>query len=75
MDYTTIIVAAIAFCGTAVGSIAGIRASNKLVEHRLDRLEKKVDLHNNAVERIAKLEERCKSNSHRIEDLEKQIPL
>lgn len=49
-----------------------------LVIYRLDQLEKKVDLHNNAVERLYKVEQRLgideekiKLANHRIEDLEK----
>lgn len=49
-----------------------------LIEYKLDRLEKKVDLHNNAVERLYKAEkalevqdERIKVANHRIDDLEK----
>lgn len=49
----------------------------ELIEYRLDQLAKKVDLHNNAVERLYKVEEkvtlheeRLKVANHRIEDLE-----
>lgn len=52
----TVIVALIAFCGTLAGSFGGIRASNRLVEHRLKALEKKVAQHNHLVERIARVE-------------------
>lgn len=48
-----------------------------IVEYKLDRLEKKVDLHNNAVERLYKVEEKVavhdeklKVANHRLEDLE-----
>ena len=51
-----IIVAILAFLGTVGGSVAGIMASNRLTNHRLERLERKVDLHNNAVQRLAVLE-------------------
>lgn len=77
MDWTTIIVAVIAFLGTLVGSLAGIRESNKTVELRLERLEKKVELHNNLVERMTKVEshmalcdEKFKVANNRIKDLE-----
>ena len=56
MDTTAIIVAIFAFLGTTIGSLAGIRASNKLVEHRLMCLEEKVNKHNNLVVRITKAE-------------------
>ena len=52
-------------------------ATIKLLEYKLDQLEHKVDLHNNAVERLyiveKKLgvdEERINVANHRIDDLE-----
>ena len=53
-----VIVALLGFLGTAVGSIAGILTSSKLTAYRLDRLEKKVEKHNNLVERMYSLESR-----------------
>lgn len=48
-----------------------------LIDYKLEQLTKKVDLHNNAVERLYNVEkqlgideEKIKSNKHRIEDLE-----
>lgn len=50
----------------------------ELIEYKLERLEKKVDLHNNAVERLYKVEkelevhnEKINVANHRIDDLEK----
>jgi len=50
-----------------------------LIEYKLDQLTKKVDLHNNAVERlyaveqkIAVYDEKFSVANHRIEDLEHQ---
>lgn len=49
-----------------------------IVTYRLDQLEKKQDLHNNAVSRLYEVEkrleineERIKVSNHRIDDLEK----
>lgn len=49
----------------------------KLIEYKLDQLEKKVDLHNNAVERLYIVEkqlgideEKIEVANHRIDDLE-----
>ena len=49
-----------------------------MIEYKLDQLAKKVDLHNNAVERLyiveksmALTDEKLKVANHRIEDLEK----
>lgn len=54
---TEIIVAVISLLGTAVGTYGGIRASNKLMLYRLEQLEKKVEKHNNVVERMYNIEE------------------
>ncbi len=66
-----IFVALLSLAGTAIGSVGGILASNKLVNYRLKKLEEKVQAHNNLVERMCVVEERAKSNSHRLDALEK----
>ena len=77
----TIIVAAItgglALIGTLGGTYFANRKSAALIAYRLEELEKKVQEHNNLVERTYKLEERAeiqeekiKVVNHRIEDLE-----
>lgn len=71
MDWTTIIVAALALVGTLAGSWLGVRESNKLVNFRLTELEAKVMKHNNLVERMASVEASAKSAHHRIDDLER----
>ena len=73
----TIIVAIIALFGTIGGSYGGILTANKLTNYRIEQLEKKVEKHNNLVERTYRLEEdekvteeRIKVINHRIDDLE-----
>lgn len=56
MDGTTIILSIISFLGTVIGTFAGILTSTKLTNYRLEQLEKKVDKHNNLVERMYRLE-------------------
>lgn len=68
---SSILVAILSLAGTAIGSIGGILASNKLVNFRLKKLEDKVQAHNNLIERMYKVEERAKSNTHRIDALER----
>jgi uncharacterized protein YcaQ len=75
-----IIVALIAFGGTLVGTFGGIITSSRLTNYRIQQLEKKVDKHNQLVERTFKLEESCslicekiKVVNHRIEDLERGV--
>lgn len=74
----TIIVALLSLAGTLMGSLFGILAANKLVVYRIEQLEKKVEKHNNVLERVYVLEkddavikEDLKVVNHRIEDLEK----
>lgn len=52
----TILVALMSFAGTVIGSIFGILAANKLTNYRIEQLEKKVEKHNNVIERVYKLE-------------------
>lgn len=52
----TIIVALMSFAGTVIGSIFGILAANKLTNYRIEQLERKVEKHNNVIERVYKLE-------------------
>lgn len=54
---STIIVALLSLLGTLIGSLGGIIASNKLVIYRIQELEKKVNKHNEVIERVYKLEE------------------
>lgn len=55
---TEIAVALIAFGGTVLGSLGGVIASARLTTYRIKELEKKVDKHNNLVERMAVVEQR-----------------
>ena len=71
-----IVVGVLSLCGTLIGSIGGIMTANKLTGYRIEQLEKKVDKHNNIIERVyrledndALLEEKIKVANHRLEDL------
>ena len=73
-----VIVALLSLAGTLLGSLAGVMTSSKLINFRLEQLERKVQAHNNLVERMYGLEERVgiqeekqKVANHRIDDLEK----
>ena len=72
-----IIVAVISLFGTLGGSLIGVLASNRLTVYRIEQLEKKVEKHNNLVERTYKIEEEQKVEkekfkviNHRIDELE-----
>ena len=63
------LIAILSFAGTCIGTIGGIIASNKLISYRLEQLEKKVNLHNNAVERLFKAEGQIAELQHEIKEL------
>ena len=55
------------FLGSATGCVAGILASQKLTNYRLEQLETKVAKHNNLVERMTVSELKIKSLEERIQ--------
>ena len=72
-----IIVSLITLLGSAIGTLSGIMINTKLTNYRLEMLEKKVDKHNQVIDRVYKLEEfknieaeKIKVINHRIDDLE-----
>ena len=65
-----IVVALLALVGTLGGSFLGVLASNKLINYRIQQLEKKVEKHNNLVERMVLVETEVKSAQHRLDSLE-----
>ena len=66
---TEIWVAILSLVGTLVGTLGGILVTNKLTTYRIEKLEQKVDKHNNLVERTYKLEGRMETVEHGIETL------
>ena len=64
------VITALVSGGVAIlsGLISGLIA-NKLTAWRIEQLEKKVEKHNNLVERMVKVEESTKSAHHRIDGL------
>lgn len=74
-----ITVALIGLAGSGIGSLCGVLASSRLTQYRIEQLEKKVQAHNNLIDRTYKLEEhveiqdeKIRVANHRIEDLEKE---
>lgn len=74
----TIFVAILSLVGTLSGSYFAQKKTTALIAYRLEQLEKKVRLHNNAVERLYEVEktqevheEKIKVANHRIDDLER----
>lgn len=75
-----ILVALIGLLGSGVGTFGGILVSSKLTQYRLEQLEKKVEVHNQVIDRVYKLEERTELQeekirvaNHRISDLEEAV--
>ncbi len=60
---------------TGIFSLLGVMKSNNkttaLISYRIEQLEKKQDKHNNALERLFKLEGRMDEAEHDIRDLKK----
>ncbi len=72
-----IIVSIITLLGSALGTFGGILLNARLTNYRIEQLEKKVDRHNNVIERVYILEKRdaveeeeLKVINHRLSDLE-----
>ena len=71
------IISLVSVFGSLLGTLAGILINSKLVNYRIEQLEKKVDRHNQVIDRVYKLEQRdavveeeIKVANHRISDLE-----
>lgn len=74
---TEVVCAILALVGSLGGSFFGIITSNNKTLYRIEQLEKKVEKHNNLIERVYKLEQReavtdekIAVANHRINDLE-----
>ena len=68
-----IIVAILACIGTIIGSMCGVIATNNKTLYRVEQLEKKVEKHNNMVERMVEAEVKLKSHQHQINDLKERV--
>ena len=68
-----IIVAILSLAGTLAGSLFGILAANKLSNYRIEKLEEKVNKHNQIVERTYKLEGQMTEAQHDIRDIKLKL--
>lgn len=68
-----IIVAGIGAAASVICQIIISVKSNSLTAYRINQLESKVQKHNNLIERMYIVEQRSKSNQHRIDDLEAKL--
>lgn len=68
-----VIIALLSLFGTLIGTFAGIITSGKLTNYRLQELEKKVEKHNNLIERTYTLEKRETVNEEKLKALVTRI--
>ena len=75
---STIVVSLLGLLGSAIGSLCGVLINTKLSNYRIEQLEKKVDKHNNVVERMYEVEKKLalikdhqQEITERVENLEK----
>lgn len=68
-----IVCAILSLCGTAIGSLGGIITTSKNTNYRLDQLEKKVDKHNNVIERVFHLEDLTNETKEDIQQLQSDV--
>ena len=75
-----VVVALIGLIGSVLVQFGGILINSKLTNYRLEQLENKVNMHNNAIERIYRLEqadavhnEQMAVANHRLADIEKKV--
>lgn len=69
----TIIVALITGGLALLGTYISNSKSAALIAYRLEQLEKKVELHNQVVERTYKLEERTELQEEKIAEINRQL--
>ena len=67
-----VVVAAMSLLGTLLGSLVGVVTSSKLVNYRLEQLERKVQAHNNLIERTFQLEAAQALQAQRLDRLEQR---
>ena len=75
-----VLVALIGLAGSGMGGMVGVLVSSRLTQYRLEQLEKRVQAHNNLIERTYKLEkktdlteEKLKGTNHRIDEIERKV--
>lgn len=64
-----VLVAVVGAIGSGICSLLGVLASSKLTQYRLEQLEKKVQAHNNLVDRMYAVEREQNILKQHVEDL------
>jgi tetrahydromethanopterin S-methyltransferase subunit G len=67
-----VLISLISLGGTLTGTFGGIVTANRLTVYRIEQLEKKVEKHNNLVERMFAIEAKITNISHRVDELEER---
>lgn len=74
-----VLIALLSLLGTIIGAGGGVIISNKLINYRLDQIEKKLDKNSDVQdeikERLVIVEESSKSAHHRIDDIVDQLKI
>ena len=68
-----VLVALIGLAGSGAGAFGGILISSRLTQYRLEQLEKRVQAHNNLIERTYKLEERTELQEEKLRGANQRI--
>ena len=62
----TVLTALFSLIGTLLGTFGGILTGSKLMNYRIEQLEKKVEKHNNVVERMYQAEGHIEELQHDV---------
>ena len=73
MDWLAVVAAAITAIGGFLGTYFSNRKQTILVAYRIEELEKKVNKHNNLIERMYKVEGNVTELQHDVADLKGKI--
>ncbi len=68
-----VLVALLSLLGTLAGTFGGILVSNKLINYRLEQLEKKVDKHNSVIDRMYCAEKRLDVLGEQLKAADRRI--
>ena len=73
MNGLTVFLKIIEVVAPLIVALVSIYLSNRLVAYRIDQLEKKVEKHNQVVERVALLEQDNRAQWKRIDELKEEV--
>ena len=72
MDWTNLIIAGIGALSSFLAVYISNRKSSALMAYRIEQLEKKVDRHNNVIDRTYRLEENLAVIENRVDNIERR---